>query len=57
MQTVDFLEWKLFVDDALTRSAYKSVVLGGTDSCICENCKNYVKNRESVFPGGGKKPI
>ena len=55
MQTIDFLEWKLFVDDALTRSTYANVAVGGADSCICKNCKNYVKSREFAFPGGIKK--
>lgn len=50
MEIVQFKNWKFEVDRSLTRETYAGIISGGAVSCICNDCKNYVENRENVFP-------
>jgi hypothetical protein len=50
MKTINFKHWKLFVDEKLTNETYKKVEVGGVESCECNDCKNFAKNRENIYP-------
>lgn len=50
MTTVKFREWVFEVDQQLTKQAYQKVLNSGADTCVCNDCKNYVAYRDSVFP-------
>ena len=45
-----FREWEFEVDYETTRRTYDLVSRSGAEECGCNNCKNYVACRESVFP-------
>ena len=47
---VRYKDWEFEVDIPLTRQAYSNFPFGGADRCSCVDCKNYVANRETVFP-------
>lgn len=47
--TVKFRDWEFEVDRELTRQTYKNVSVSGADSCVCNDCKNYVAFRDKVF--------
>lgn len=50
MKTIKFKDWELIVDEKLTKSTYEKVEIGSADSCICNECKNYLNFRKNVFP-------
>lgn len=50
MEVVQFKNWKFEVDKTLTLETYTGVTNSGSTSCGCNDCKNYIANRESVFP-------
>ncbi|MBK8153868.1 MAG: hypothetical protein IPK61_13050 [Saprospiraceae bacterium] len=50
MTTIKFREWELIVDRELTKQTYQKVEIGGAESCECNDCKNFVHNRETIFP-------
>ncbi len=50
MEIVKFKNWKFGVDKALTIGNYSNIIAGGAESCLCSDCKNYIQNRENVFP-------
>jgi hypothetical protein len=45
-----YRDWEFEVDRDLTRGTYEKVTVSGADSCICNDCKNYVAYRDKVFP-------
>ena len=47
--TVKYRDWEFEVDRDLTRQTYQSVSVSGADSCVCNDCKNYVAFRDKVF--------
>ena len=47
--TVKYREWEFEVERELTRQTYESVSVSGADSCVCNDCKNYVAYRDKVF--------
>ena len=47
---VRFRDWIFEVDKALTEKTYGNISSGGADNCGCNDCKNYVTYRDSVFP-------
>lgn len=49
MEIVKFKEWKFEVDKLFTQQTYNEVLLSGSDACKCNECKNYVANRENIF--------
>ncbi len=38
------------MDQELTKSTYAQVTSSGADTCLCNDCKNYVAYRDNVFP-------
>ncbi len=50
MREIVFRNWKFEVDSELTRKSYEMKLKGSADDCICEYCKNFREQRESVFP-------
>ena len=50
MEVIRFKNWKFEVDKALTLETYSHVSKGGAESCLCNDCINYIQNREKVFP-------
>ena len=47
---VKFRDWVFEVDQQLTKQAYQKISSSGADTCVCNDCKNYVAYRDSVFP-------
>lgn len=45
-----FNEWSLTVDREATLTTYASVANGSAEDCDCLDCKNYLANRDIVFP-------
>lgn len=50
-----FREWELIVDKKLTKLTYDNVAIGSPESCGCNDCKNFVTNRETTYPEEIKK--
>ncbi|UUC44558.1 hypothetical protein [Flavobacterium cerinum] len=50
METVKYKDWEFEVDRELTIKTYKNVTISGAESCICDDCKNYILYRDTVFP-------
>lgn len=50
LQQVHFKDWILMVDKEATANAYSAVALGGSQTCICDDCKKYSKNVETIIP-------
>lgn len=48
--TVNFRDWVFEVDQQLTIRTYKQVAKSGAETCICDDCKNYVAYRDKIFP-------
>ena len=42
--------WTFEVDKELTENTYVSISGSGADTCVCNDCKNYVAYRDKVFP-------
>jgi len=47
---VKFRDWELFADKELTGKTYEELELSSADSCTCDYCKNFVEQREQIFP-------
>ena len=45
-----FRDWTLEVEKELTQQTYDKISGSGADTCVCNNCKNYVAYRDKVFP-------
>jgi hypothetical protein len=50
MKIVKFGEWELSADAEATRKTYQNIDGGIADGCPCNECKNFVNQRESLFP-------
>jgi hypothetical protein len=50
MQLIKFREWEFLVDKQSTLETYSKVTVGGPDSCGCSYCKNFVANRDELYP-------
>lgn len=48
--TVRYRDWVFEVDRELTLQTHKSVLVSGAESCVCDDCKNYIAYRDKVFP-------
>ena len=46
---VKYRDWEFEVDRELTRKTYESVLVSGTESCSCNDFKNYISYRDKVF--------
>ncbi len=47
---IKFRDWAFEVYKDVTEQTYKSISYSGAETCICNNCKNYVAYRAQVFP-------
>ncbi|MBF9254394.1 hypothetical protein I2I11_13900 [Pontibacter sp. 172403-2] len=47
---VTYLDWELFSDKELTEQTYLEVEQSGAESCGCAYCRNFIEQREAVFP-------
>ncbi|WMI68243.1 hypothetical protein [Mangrovimonas sp. YM274] len=47
---VKYQDWKFFSDKETTKRTYKEFQLSGAESCGCDYCKNFIKQRETIFP-------
>ena len=45
-----FGEWRYTSDRGATIAAYSKTECGGSDTCKCDGCRNYVRARGSLFP-------
>jgi len=52
---VKFRDWELFADKELTAQTYEELELSSADSCRCNYCKNFVEQRERIFPDAVKE--
>ncbi|RYE58619.1 MAG: hypothetical protein EOP48_03150 [Sphingobacteriales bacterium] len=49
MKTVQLLNYTLLVDREATKHVYNGVKAGGSETCACEFCHNYIQSRETAF--------
>lgn len=49
-ETLKFKEWELEFERLLTEQTYKDISESGAETCNCNDCKNYIANRDKVFP-------
>lgn len=54
-KTIKYRDWIFEVDKQTTEENYKKIIGGGAEGCDCGNCKNYIANREIVFPEDVRK--
>ena len=51
MKQINFRQYQFFgCDVEATRNAYSQILMGGADECGCEDCQNYVLNKDKAFP-------
>ena len=50
MDLVRFGRWTLRCDRAATEEAYRQVLQGAPERCGCDPCKNFVAQRQSIYP-------
>ena len=50
LKLVKYRDWVFEVDRDLTKKTYSNVLGSGADSCVCNDCNNYVAYRDKVFP-------
>lgn len=50
MTKINFLDWIFDCDVEATRQAYESIMAGGAEECGCGGCRNFVEQRQSIFP-------
>ena len=47
---MQFGEWEFTCDRSATVAAYSRATAGGTDTCTCDGCRNFVLDRDRVYP-------
>ena len=52
---VTYRDWELYSDKKTTERTYKEFEFSGAESCGCDCCKNFIEQRERVFPNEIKK--
>jgi hypothetical protein len=50
MTEITYRDWKFECDVKATRRAYETISAGGVETCECSECKNFLAQRDSVFP-------
>lgn len=50
MIQIQYREWILDCDVEVTRAGYETISAGGADLCDCAGCRNFLAQRDSVFP-------
>ena len=41
--------WRIKYDEQATRLAYSRILAGGSETCTCDSCKNFVAAREEIY--------
>lgn len=52
---IKYRDWKLYSDTKTTQQTYANLKLSGAESCGCDSCKNFILQREKIFPDEIKK--
>ena len=47
---INFRDWSFEGDRTLTVETYRTLGISGGETCACNYCKNYVADREKLFP-------
>ena len=47
---VRYRDWELYSDKDTTEQTYQEFEHSGAESCGCDYCKNFIAQRETVFP-------
>ena len=50
MTKIDYRDWIFDCDVEATQQAYENILAGGLEGCGCSGCRNFLEQRESVFP-------
>ena len=50
MIQVAYRDWEFECDPGSTRIAYDQIEHGGVEECECAGCRNFLAQRDSVFP-------
>ncbi len=50
MTKIDYRDWTFDCDVESTRRAYESILAGGVETCSCSGCRNFLAQRQLVFP-------
>src|SRR5438046_5879300 len=50
MTQITYRDWILDCDVEVTRAGYETISAGGAESCDCAGCRNFLAQRESVYP-------
>ena len=45
-----YRDWLFECDPSGTRTAYQQIVQGGAEGCTCAPCRNFLAQRDQVFP-------
>ncbi|RAU82561.1 hypothetical protein [Pontibacter arcticus] len=47
---VTYQDWEFYSDKELTEQTYLEMDKSGAESCGCSYCRNFIEQRETVFP-------
>jgi hypothetical protein len=50
MTEITYRNWILDCDVEVTRAGYDAISAGGAETCDCAGCRNFLAQRDSVFP-------
>jgi hypothetical protein len=50
MTQITYRDWTFDSDVDLTRAGYETITAGGAETCDCVGCRNFLAQRDSVFP-------
>jgi hypothetical protein len=50
MTQITYRDWILDCDVEATRAGYETISKGGAESCRCAECRNFLAQRDSVYP-------
>ncbi len=50
MAEITYREWMFDCDVEATRRAYETISAGSVEACECSGCKNFLAQRDSIFP-------
>ncbi len=50
MSQITYRDWIFDFDVDATRAGYETIPAGGAETCDCAGCRNFLAQRDSVFP-------
>jgi hypothetical protein len=50
MTQITYRDWLFDCDVEVTRAGYETILAGGVETCDCAGCRNFLAQRDSVFP-------